>query len=522
MGTKHRYQQTISNPYLGETKVISGNDPQEVQSKIAQQHAKWQEKEARQQEKYRLLALQDQATLRSQEAQERLNALRELLVRGLRTGKRFDWSAERDNRTYVPFAFDEIAPTYEQFAQHFRVPRRNPLIEQLFPKVARSREQMEANALNQFQTAMAQYEARKTLASINYEKKRSAFEQEKAAYNKAIAQKQKRFEEGDAEAISWVAERVMSNLNLPEGYGREGEVAFDTKSGTIIISMQLPSVVEIPKINGYKFVSTRKVIEPIELKQKDVEHLYDSIIYQIALLTLHQIFRNVYVSRLCSVVFNGWVTGINPATGKEFTSCILSVRAEREAFEAINLERVDPKLCIRSLKGIVAGPLAQLAPVRPIMELDTSDERFVESREILANLNATDNLATMDWGDFEHLVRELFSKVFGGYGSEVRVTQASRDGGVDAIAFDPDPIRGGKFVIQAKRYNKVVPVSSVRDLYGTMINEGAVKGILVTTSYFGNDSREFVKDKPITLIDGANLIHMFQEHGYNVKIELQP
>lgn len=76
--------------------------------------------------------------------------------------------------------------------------------------------------------------------------------------------------------------------------------------------------------------------------------------------------------------------------------------------------------------------------------------------------------------------------------------------------------------IQAKRYNKVVPVSAARDLYGTMINEGAVKGILVTTSYFGNDSREFVKDKPITLIDGANLIHMFQEHGYNVKIELQP
>jgi len=35
----------------------------------------------------------------------------------------------------------------------------------------------------------------------------------------------------------------------------------------------------------------------------------------------------------------------------------------------------------------------------------------------------------------------------------VKVTQASRDRGVDAIAFDPDPIRGGKFVIQAKRYN---------------------------------------------------------------------
>ena len=54
-----------------------------------------------------------------------------------------------------------------------------------------------------------------------------------------------------------------------------------------------------------------------------------------------------------------------------------------------------------------------------------------------------------------------------------------------------------------------------------MINEGAAKGILVTTSYFGNDSREFVKDKPITLIDGNNLLHMFAEYGYDVHIQLQ-
>jgi restriction system protein len=54
-----------------------------------------------------------------------------------------------------------------------------------------------------------------------------------------------------------------------------------------------------------------------------------------------------------------------------------------------------------------------------------------------------------------------------------------------------------------------------------MINEGAVKGILVTTSYYGNDSRTFVKDKPITLIDGSNLVHMFNEYGYNYRINLK-
>jgi restriction system protein len=103
----------------------------------------------------------------------------------------------------------------------------------------------------------------------------------------------------------------------------------------------------------------------------------------------------------------------------------------------------------------------------------------------------------------------------------VKVTKAIRDGGIDAVAFDPDPIRGGKFIIQAKRYNNVVPISTVRELNGIMADEGAVKSILVTTSYYGNVSREFAKDKPLTLLDGSNLIQMFNDYGYNVRIELR-
>ena len=127
----------------------------------------------------------------------------------------------------------------------------------------------------------------------------------------------------------------------------------------------------------------------------------------------------------------------------------------------------------------------------------------------------------MDWQEFEHLIREVFEKEFSSAGGEVKVTQASRDGGVDAIGYDPDPIKGGKFVIQAKRYINTVGVSAVRDLYGTVMNEGANKGILVTTSDYGPDAYGFAKDKPLTLISGANLLHMLEKHGYRARIDLQ-
>lgn len=65
---------------------------------------------------------------------------------------------------------------------------------------------------------------------------------------------------------------------------------------------------------------------------------------------------------------------------------------------------------------------------------------------------------------------------------EAKITQANRGGGVDAVAFAPDPIRAGKAVIQAKRCINTVGIAVVRDLYGTVMNEGATKGILVASA----------------------------------------
>jgi restriction system protein len=43
---------------------------------------------------------------------------------------------------------------------------------------------------------------------------------------------------------------------------------------------------------------------------------------------------------------------------------------------------------------------------------------------------------------------------------------------------------------------------------------------LVTTSQFGPDAYEFAKEKPITLLDGPNLLHLFGKHGYAFRIDL--
>ena len=288
----------------------------------------------------------------------------------------------------------------------------------------------------------------------------------------------------------------------------------------LVVDYQLPPPDALPTLSEVKYVISRKEFTEKSVPVTRQRKMYDNLLYQVTLRTLHELFEADTVEALDAVVFNGIVTSIDKGTGNQVTACILSVQATREEFEAINLEHVEPKICFRRLKGVGSTKLHSVTPVPPLQTLSRDDSRFVADHDVIDALDDGDNLAAMDWEEFEHLIREVFGKEFSGDGGEVKVTRASRDGGVDAIAFDPDPIRGGKIVIQAKRYTNTVGVAAVRDLYGTVMNEGAMKGILVTTSSYGPDAYSFAADKPITLLDGSHLLHLLERHGHKARIDL--
>jgi restriction system protein len=151
-----------------------------------------------------------------------------------------------------------------------------------------------------------------------------------------------------------------------------------------------------------------------------------------------------------------------------------------------------------------------------VLEFSMVDPRFVDATDAISSLDDRPNLLELTPTEFEVLIQNLFTSM----GLEAKQTRPSRDGGVDCIAYDTRPIFGGKVVIQAKRYKNTVGVSAVRDLFGTLQNEGASKGILVTTSGYGPASFEFAQNKPIELIEGANLLYLLETHaGVTARIE---
>jgi restriction system protein len=315
---------------------------------------------------------------------------------------------------------------------------------------------------------------------------------------------------------------VLNFSAYPEYFSKDFDLEYNIETKTLVIDYSFFSPSILPTLKEVKYIQSRREFSEKHLSNSDQIKLYDNVLYQITLRSLYEIFKADVADAVQAIVFNGWVSTINLSTGKSIKPCVLSIQVLRSEFIEINLENVDPKICFKALKGIGSSKLHSLVSIPPIMQSQTkNDPRFTESYDVAHELNDSFNLATMDWEDFEHLIRELFEKEFSSTGCEVKVTRASRDGGVDAVIFNPDPIHGGKTVIQAKRYTNPVGVSAVRDLYGTVMNEGANKGILVTTSDFGPDSYNFAKDKPLVLFNGGNLLHLLQKHGHKAKINLE-
>jgi restriction system protein len=327
-----------------------------------------------------------------------------------------------------------------------------------------------------------------------------------------------RYEKGDEDAVEEYCEIVLSNSEYPESFPKAFDLIYSSENKQLVIDYELPPLDKLPTLKEVKYVAKQR--KEYHITENQLNTLFDLTVLKVCLRTIHEIFEADIENHITSVCFNGIVDGLDKSKGHRVRSCIISLQTTKEEFQKINLAEVDVKACFRSLKGIGSSKLSGITAIQPIIQIDKKDKRIIEHYDVAESIDESTNLAAMDWEDFENLIREIFEKVFQQNGGEVRVTQTSRDGGVDAIAFDPDPIRGGKIIIQAKRYTNVVGVSAVRDLYGTVSHEGAIKGILVTTANYGNDAYEFAKGKPITLLNGSNLLHLLQSHGYKAKIDL--
>lgn len=123
---------------------------------------------------------------------------------------------------------------------------------------------------------------------------------------------------------------------------------------------------------------------------------------------------------------------------------------------------------------------------------------------------------------FENLVIDLLVNM--GYGGSKReagkAIGKSGDGGIDGIIKE-DKLGLDTIYIQAKKWERTVPVKEIRDFAGALLGQKARKGIFISTSDFPKSAYDYVKniEPKIILIDGKRLTELMIENNLGLSIQ---
>ena len=122
---------------------------------------------------------------------------------------------------------------------------------------------------------------------------------------------------------------------------------------------------------------------------------------------------------------------------------------------------------------------------------------------------------------FERAVLQLLERLgYGGYEGASQHLGGPRDDGVDGVIWE-DRLQLDAVYIQANRWRDTVGRSAVQAFVGSLEGQQAQKGVLITTSTFSKDARDYVKriNKRIVLVAGQELAELMYDNGLGVATE---
>jgi restriction system protein len=453
-------------------------------------------------------------------------ALRTLLTSVLASPPQLPFAALKQSAALPPFDPGELGqplpvPVWEDFAP----PAPGALAGLVGGKARHARAQEAARAA--FDQAIAEHGLAEQARIRQLQQAREAndrlvadLEAEAREHNAAVDELADGFRAGVPEAVEEYFSQLLALSEYPAGFPCEYQIAYRQEPRELVIEYRLPPAGVIPRARDFRYVKARGEVDELPRPVKEIKDLYASVIYRVALRTMWECFAAAEAHEVVdTVVFNGIVAATNRATGQPEELHLVSAPASRATFAELVLDQLDPGACLKYLKAVVSPHPYDLEPVEPVIEFQQAKYRFADPVDALVGIDSRPDLLKMDWWKFENLIRQLFEAM----GLDVRVTQSSRDEGIDAVAYNKtDIVHQAEILIQAKRYSRCVPTNDVRALAGSVEEKRATSGVLVTTAWVSAETKAFAaRNNRLRIIEGGELKHLLVEYlSLDVRIDL--
>jgi restriction system protein len=311
-----------------------------------------------QQERKKLDDLKQLAEFESAQAELFIEGCKNILKDNLASGLKVEWVSLYNDMPYPPFVFKKPAPRFNQIAREKGVPPKSSFSELLSPAVKKERLQKENDAKNTYTLMLKQYEEEKESQRAAHEKERAAYIAAQSEYNSAVEQLQLDYEKGRPAAVESFARIVLNGINRPDPVTVYFDAVYQPAEKLLVIDALMPSYYDLPRAVSYQYDKGVREITPIEMNNQEFDAFYLDLILQIALIAMDTIFKAIPARHVQWVGFNGLVENDKIEETLETKSCILTCKAARNDFAALDLSQNSPGENFFKLNGLLAKSLS--------------------------------------------------------------------------------------------------------------------------------------------------------------------
>lgn len=159
---------------------------------------------------------------------------------------------------------------------------------------------------------------------------------------------------GVPEAVQEYISIVLSKSVYPEHFAATHEFEFEPASAELKLRALVPGPEKIPQVKAFKFTKSTGEITEVPLSQKTCRDRYASVINQVALRTIHEVFESDRRGIIRTISLQVGTETADPATGLQAFIPFVVVGAERESFLKFDLSAVIPASTLDHLGAAVS------------------------------------------------------------------------------------------------------------------------------------------------------------------------
>jgi restriction system protein len=189
---------------------------------------------------------------------------------------------------------------------------------------------------------------------VRYARECTAREESAESQNRAIETLIVNLGYGVVDAVQEYVSVVLSNSVYPDHFPVEHQFEFNATTAELSLRVLIPGPDRIPTIGAYKYKRSANEIVTTALSQKVCKDRYASVVNQVALRSIHEVFEADRRGIIKTISLELGTETINPATGRRAYIPFVAVGAEREAFNKLDLSNVVPAATLAHLGASVS------------------------------------------------------------------------------------------------------------------------------------------------------------------------